>query len=259
MARRCHGGRRRCDYVNALTGDLVEDLELDVALVHIDAVGGRAGGHQHRTLDVGAVALDPESITPIDRIRGRVDHRPRPLEQVRRGIDLAVVGQACPATGLERVVVVARREDPAVGQQHRRGVIRAVLLLGGSQRPAVGGWIVDLDLASPAVLIDYVAAAVSLHESAAPADHDHRAVREQHRVRVGPGNVERRSGAPGGVGLTGVDRLGRLGGRVERAAEPGPVVAHRALSRCPSPRGRRVGGRHCRPVGCGTGSAGRAR
>ena len=63
-------GRRRGDHVDALTGEVVQHLELDVALVHVDAVGGRGRRHQHRPLDSGAGARDPEGIAPVDRLPG---------------------------------------------------------------------------------------------------------------------------------------------------------------------------------------------
>ena len=122
--------------------------------------------------------------------------------------------------------VVPAREDPAIGQQHRRGVIGAVLLLGRPERPAVGRRVIELDLAGAAVGVGDVAAsgyALAVVVAAAPADRHHRAVGQQHGVRVRPGDVPRRAGRPGGGLDVGVRRFGGLGGRMERAAVRGRV------------------------------------
>ena len=100
-------------------------------------------------------------------------------------------------------------------------MIGAVLLLGRPERPGIGLWVIELDLAGTAVGVGDIAAAVVGVVAAAPADRHHRAVGQQHRVRVRPGHVPRRAWRPGGGGHVGVRRFGGVGGRMERAAARG--------------------------------------
>ena len=75
------------------------DGQLDVALVHVVGVGGRAGRHQHRAAHLAGRA-DRELGAVADRGRRRGDRRARrAAEQVGRREDLGDVVRRCRRTG----------------------------------------------------------------------------------------------------------------------------------------------------------------
>ena len=144
----------------------------------------RGRRHQDGLRGVGR-GLHRERVPVGDRRGRRRDRRPRPLEQIRRLVDLGGV------VGAPAVAVVAGRHHAAIGQQQRRRVVGAQLVLGRAERPLAGGGVVELDVA---VDRRVPGAPVAVQDPVAAADRDHRAVRKLHRVVVGAAVVKRRSG-----------------------------------------------------------------
>ena len=205
---------------------------------------------------VGGRDLDRRVVGGAGGSRG--DGGPRALVQVRRRVVLERPLGHVLRVGL---AVVAHRDDPPVGQQQGRGVIRALVGLGIGLGPGPGGRVVELGREDRALVeAAVVAADAAAHREKLPVrEHDGVDVASATDVRRAgrdrPGGRVHQQGARRGRGIVVVDVRVRPAGHHDRGRPPrtrgqrhrgAPLAADREVGRVlPGPGGgiqdRRVG------------------